>query len=590
MLKISMSIIRLLDKQDRRKMVSLILLMCIVGVLEVAGVISIMPFLAVVASPDMIDSNKVLSYLYQVSKPDSLNQFLIMLGIASLFFIMVFNVFSTLSNWLLIKYSQKQWVTLSNKLLKQYLMQEYEFFLNRNSSDLVMNITGEVHRLINGAFLPILNIISKLVILVFIFCALMIINPFLAISVGIIIGTLCGVLYYLVNRIKTMSDSASLERTKANRILNEALHGIKDIKLLGKEEVVLTQYAIPILNAARYETYHQTFLQAPRYAVESISLGSLIIVAIYYIMQDKVTLVMPILGLYVFATYRVLPALMQLFSGITTVKYNSASLVNLINEYENTSNYKMVQGNKDQRIEFNRDMILKNLNYKYPFSNKNILENVSLTIKSNIMIGIIGESGSGKTTLVDVIMGLLNKSGGDIIVDGIKLTIEDMPAWRLNIGYVSQYIYLTDDTIIRNIAFGVPDNEIDMASVERAAKLAKIHDFIVKELPEGFNTVTGERGVRLSGGQRQRIGIARALYYDPKMLVMDEATSSLDNETELSVMETINDLARKKTIIIIAHRMSTINKCDYVYKVSEGKLDLIDKQMINDQSSNRRIT
>jgi len=579
MLKISMNIIKLLDKQDRRTMALLVVFMCIVGVLEVAGVLSIMPFLAVVGSPDMINSNKILNYMYQAIKPDSINQFLIMLGVASLFFIIVFNLFSALSNWLLIKYSQKQWVALSNKLLKQYLMQEYEFFLNRNSSDLVMNIIGEVHRLINGAFLPILNIISKLVVLVFILCTLVIINPLLALSVGIIMGILYGVLFYLIkNRIKAMSDAASLARTKANRILNEALHGIKDIKLMGKESVVLAQYAVPTLNAARYETYHQTFLQAPRYAVDSISFGALIMVAIYYIMHDKVNLVMPIIGLYAFAAYRVMPALMQLFSGITTVKYNSACLINLLNEYEKTSNYTIVQSKSDQRIEFNRELTLRNLSYKYPFSDKFVFENVSLTIKANTTIGVIGESGSGKTTLVDVVMGLLNKSGGDIFVDGSKLTIEEMPAWRMNIGYVPQHIYLTDDTIKRNIAFGVPDNEIDMASVERAARLAKIHDFIAKELPEGFNTVAGERGVRLSGGQRQRIGIARALYYDPKILVMDEATSSLDNETEQAVMDAINELARKKTIIIIAHRMSTIDKCDYVYKVSEGRLDTIDKQ------------
>jgi ATP-binding cassette, subfamily B, bacterial PglK len=335
---------------------------------------------------------------------------------------------------------------------------------------------------------------------------------------------------------------------------------------------------VPTVNAARYETYHQTFLQAPRYAVDSIAFGALIMVAIYYIMHDKVNLVMPILGLYAFAAYRVMPALMQLFSGITTVKYNSACLINLLNEYDKTSNYTIVSSKSDQRIEFNRDLTLRNLSYKYPFSEKYVFENVSLTIKANTTIGIIGESGSGKTTLVDVIMGLLNKSGGDIFVDGSNLKIEGMPAWRMNIGYVPQHIYLTDDTIKRNIAFGVSDNEIDMSAVERAARVAKIHDFIVKELPEGFNTVAGERGVRLSGGQRQRIGIARALYYDPKILVMDEATSSLDNETEQAVMDAINELARKKTIIIIAHRMSTIDKCDYVYKVSEGRLDKIDKQ------------
>jgi ABC-type multidrug transport system fused ATPase/permease subunit len=300
-------------------------------------------------------------------------------------------------------------------------------------------------------------------------------------------------------------------------------------------------------------------------------------VAIYYIMQGKVSLVMPILGLYAFAAYRVLPALMQLFSSITTVKYNSACLKNLIHEFESTKNNNIVEYKGDHKFEFNRELTLQNLSYKYPFSKKYVFENLSLTIKANTTIGIIGESGSGKTTLVDVIMGLLNKSGGEIIVDGQKLTIEEMPNWRMNIGYVPQHIYLTDDTLYRNIAFGVPLADIDMHAMERSAKAAKIYDFICKELPEGFNTTAGERGVRLSGGQRQRIGIARALYYDPKILVMDEATSSLDNETEQAVMDAINELSRKKTIIIIAHRMSTIDKCDFLYKVSDGRVEMVDK-------------
>lgn len=573
MLEISIDIIRLLDKEDRHKMVLLIFFMCIVGVLEVAGVISIMPFLALVASPDIINSNKVLIYLYQVIKPGSTDQFLIILGIASLFFIIVYNLFSALCSWLLIKYSQKQWVTLSNKLLRQYLMQDYEFFLNKNSSDLVMNIVGEVQRLINGVFLPILNIISKLVVLVFILCTIIVINPPLALSVGIFMGTLYGSIFYLLkNRIKVMSEAASLARARAYRVLNEGLHGIKDIKLMGKEEVVLDKYAVPTLDAARYETYHQTFNQLPRNIVEVISFGILIMVAIYYIMQQKVNLVMPILGLYAFAAYRIMPALMQIFAGVTTVKYNSASVLNLINEYRKTRNYELIRYKSNQRIQFDRELQLLNLSYKYPLSDKYIFDSVSMTINANTTIGIIGETGSGKTTLVDVIMGLLNKSGGEIVVDGRSLTIEDMRGLRLNIGYVPQHIYLTDDTIKRNIAFGVPDSEIDMVSVERAARVAKIHDFIVKELSDGYNTVAGERGVRLSGGQRQRIGIARALYYDPKILVLDEATSSLDNETEQAVMDAINELTRKKTIIIIAHRMSTIKKCDSVYKVHKGKI------------------
>ena len=280
--------------------------------------------------------------------------------------------------------------------------------------------------------------------------------------------------------------------------------------------------------------------------------------------------ILPIISLYVFAGYRLMPALQQVYSSFSQLTFAGPSIDKL---YYEIKNLKLSEINQDQDVlSLNKSIILKNIFYNYPNSTRTALNNINLEIQSRTTVGIVGATGSGKTTTVDIILGLFEAQKGSLEVDGKIITQQNSRAWQRSIGYVPQHIFLTDDTVSANIAFGIEAKDIDEEAVEKASKIAKLHDFVTNELPNGYNTTVGERGVRLSGGQRQRIGIARALYHNPKVLILDEATSSLDNKTEQAVMEAINKLNKNITIIIIAHRLNTVKNCDVVFQFEKGEM------------------
>ena len=279
---------------------------------------------------------------------------------------------------------------------------------------------------------------------------------------------------------------------------------------------------------------------------------------------------LPMISLYVFAGYRLMPALQQIYVSFTTISYIGPSLDKL---YEDINNLKSIELNQDQGfLSFNKTITLKNINYNYPNTSRTTLKNVNLSIFAKTTVGLIGTTGSGKTTMVDIILGLLEAQMGTLEIDGQIITRQNSRAWQRSIGYVPQHIYLSDNTIADNIALGIDSKNINLEALEKASKIANLHDFVVNELPEKYQTIVGERGVRLSGGQRQRIGIARALYNNPNVLILDEATSALDNQTEQAVMDAINNLGKNITIILIAHRLSTVKKCDKIFLLEDGKL------------------
>lgn len=324
---------------------------------------------------------------------------------------------------------------------------------------------------------------------------------------------------------------------------------------------------------AHYESISQITPLLIRYMIEMIAFGGMLVIALYLIgTKEDLSLFLPMIGLYALAGFRLLPAAQQLFSGITLIRYNAAAVDILYSDYLLS---RSTQTSNAPLMKLNKHLNLNNICFSYPNAKKLSLDNLSLSIKNNSTIGIVGTSGAGKTTLVDIILGLLEPLGGEIIVDGQKITADNVSGWQKNIGYVPQNIYLLDKSIKANIALGIEDEEIDFERVEKSAKLANLHDFISQELPSGYDTTVGESGVRLSGGQRQRIGIARALYHDPQLIIFDEATSALDNITEQIIMEAISCLAHQKTIIIIAHRLQTVKNCDLIYFMSNG--EIIDK-------------
>jgi ABC-type multidrug transport system fused ATPase/permease subunit len=307
----------------------------------------------------------------------------------------------------------------------------------------------------------------------------------------------------------------------------------------------------------------------PRFAFETIAFGAILLIAVYLIaMRRDMSAVIPVISLYAFAGYRMMPAFQHIYAGITQIRFHSGALDLLSEDLARTA---PLPPESTPALPFQREIVLRDVSFAYPQTSA-ALRTVSLSIRANTTVAVVGASGAGKTTLIDVLLGLLRPQTGDIRVDGVDIDNSNVRAWQRNIGYVPQQIYLVDDSVAANIALGVPPEHIDRAAVEHAARIANLHDFIIGSLPNHYDTVIGERGIRLSGGQRQRIGIARALYADPSVLVLDEATSALDGVTESAIMEALGALAHKKTIVIIAHRLSTVEKCDVIYLMNEGRV------------------
>ena len=312
----------------------------------------------------------------------------------------------------------------------------------------------------------------------------------------------------------------------------------------------------------------------PTYVLEVVAFGGILCIVLYFLAREEgLAQLLPMLAVFVFAARRIMPALQTIFSDITTLRYNAATLDVLHADFVKTAGFENIFGDLDVKpLLFKKSLRLQDVSFCYPGCDELIISDLSLEIQANTTIGFVGFTGSGKTTLIDIIIGMLVPRSGSIFVDGVPIDENKRVSWQRNLGYVPQHIYLSDDTVARNIAFGIPDEHIDMDRVIRAARVANIAEFIEKNLLSGYDTLIGERGVRLSGGQRQRLGIARALYHDPDVLVLDEATSALDGITEEAVMDSIRALAKRKTIIMIAHRITTVKDCDMIYLMEDGHI------------------
>jgi len=363
--------------------------------------------------------------------------------------------------------------------------------------------------------------------------------------------------------------------TERMKCYSEALGGVKELSVLGREKLYIDNFLKVSEKIVKYKVYSTAVMDLPRYLIEVISFGGIISITIYLVaIQGDTKTALPMIALYGLAAYRLMPALQSIFKSFATLKHDMAAVDLFYDDLKMGERPLLkIDGSKDTNhtpCKFKKSLCLKNINYKYFGASKHAVKQLTLQIKAKTSVGIVGSSGSGKSTLVDIILGLLEPQQGELIIDGKRLTTEGMRAWQNNIGYVPQVIFLADSSIRENIAFGIPSNQIDQRLVEVAAKTAELHDFIVNELDGGYAAIVGERGVRLSGGQRQRIGIARALYYNPDVLILDEATSALDSPTEQSIIDSVYKLAHEKTIVMIAHRLTTIKACDEIVIMERG--------------------
>jgi len=572
-------VLSLFTPSERKQIYWLLLSILIMGLLETTGIASIMPFMAIITNPEAIQKNWLLLGIYNYFGFSDNSQFISMVGIVVLLILLISNGFSAFTTWRLMRFVYLCGHNLSSRLFGKYLYNEYSFFLNHNSSDLIKNITTEVHRVVVGVLTPFMQIISKIVISVCILALLIAMEPLLAMLIFLVCGGSYAVVFLLSKKKLSLngkiSTSAQGQRFK---VVGEGFGGIKDLKLLGREGEYLKRYIGPSSAFASSESTNQVIGLLPKYALETIVFGGMLLVILYLTEIKQTTAqTLPLLGLYAFAGYRLMPAFNQIFHGLSNIRYHAAAL-NLIYDHINqspkpeTSTPGTFIETNPSEMRFSKSIKLNDITFSYSESSPVIINRLNLIVEANTTIAFVGKTGSGKTTLVDIILGLLPLNSGEIYIDSTKLNEHNLRSWQKNIGYVPQHIYIADDTITRNIAFGVPEEEINQRAVCNAARIANIDDFVTKELSQGYETVLGERGVRLSGGQRQRIGIARAIYHDPKVLILDEATSSLDGLTENVIMDAIHRLAHKKTIILIAHRLTTVTECDAIHVLEDGKI------------------
>jgi len=570
-------LLKLLTTRERKRLYLLFGAMIVSGIIGVLGIVSIMPFLSLLTNTSLINDNRFVNWFYVNLNFQSHNRFLIFVGAMVLLFLIISNVLIILTNWGLYRFSWMRNYTLSRRLLNKYIHQPYLFYLNKNTSNLGKNVLSEVQEAVTGVVIPLMQIFSSSIIVLFIFIMLIVIEPILALSIIIVLG---GVYVLIYRIVKKKLDDIGKKRFKTNAerfvTVSECFGGIKQIKLLGCEGFFERRFSKPSLDYAKHNATNQIISMVPRYIMEIFAFGGIIILVIYLLATAKdLTEVLPLIGVFAFGAYRMMPSLQNIFVFITRIRFFTPALNILYDDiysFEEKIHPISSSIKKIKPVIIKRNLRLEEITFNYPGSNAPVISNLNLKIDVNTSVAFVGKTGEGKTTLADIILGLLRPESGRILVDNVEITDDNLHRWQRNLGYIPQEIYLQDDTVLRNIAFGVPDENINISNVESAAEIANIHDFIIKELPDKYNTKIGERGIRLSGGQRQRIGIARALYHNPEVLVLDEATSSLDGATEEAVFEAIYNIAKIKTLIIIAHRLTTIKSCDIIYLLKKGKI------------------
>ncbi|MDD5131497.1 MAG: ABC transporter ATP-binding protein [bacterium] len=568
---------KLLTKKERTQMLWLMLAILIMAFFEVVGIAAIVPFMQVVANPEIIKASSKLFWLYNLLHFTDSTKFLFFLGRVVLSLLVFSIAFTAFTNWLLLRFTYMRGYTLGRRLFTKYLGENYEFFLSRNSSELTGNILSEITQMISGVLVPGMQLVAKAVVALFILSLLLLVDPLLAMTGGGVICVTYAIFYMVVKGKLKRIGKARLDSSQARfKIAAEGFGGIKEVKLIGAERVFVDRFSVVSEQFARYQALSQTVAQFPRYVIEAIMFGG-VLVLILYLLATKQDLdkVLPLISLYIFAGYRLVPALQQIFAGLTTARFYKASLDFLYKDLggeDQVDEDDLLKTDQQERLPFLKEVRMENITFTYGGCAEPVINDVNITIKAKSKVAFVGKTGSGKTTVIDILLGLLRQQKGSLTIDGTIIDNNNVLCWQKNVGYVPQNIFLADDSIIKNIAFGIPDALIDRSAVEKAAKIANIHDFIINDVPKGYQALIGERGVRLSGGQRQRIGIARALYRDPEVLIFDEATNALDGVTEEAVIQAIKNLSVKKTIIMIAHRLSTVKDSDLIYVLDKGKL------------------
>ena len=574
-MKIFIKLFFLLSSHERKRAVMLLIMIITMALFDIIGIASILPFMAVLTNPSLIETNIFLNTMYQASIKfgvETNQEFLFFLGVLVFLILITSLTFKALTTYVQVRFVYMQEYSIGKRLVEGYLHQPYAWFLSRHSADLGKTILSEVSQVIGNGVRPLMELIAKSILTITILTLLFIADPKLTLIVGLSIGFAYLLAFYFV---RNFLDRSGKERLKSNQLrftaISEAFGAVKEVKVGRLEKAYIQSFSNSSQNFARTIASSQVVAQLPRFILEAIAFGGILLMILYKMTQSgNFNNSLPIISLYVFAGYRLMPALQQIYTSLTQLTFIGPSIDKLHNDLKSL---KPLNINHDEDVlTFNKEINLHHIHYNYPNTSRTALKDINLNIPLKSTVGLVGSTGCGKTTAIDIILGLLEPQKGTLEVDGKIITEKNLRAWQKLIGYVPQHIYLSDDTVMANIAFGVDPKEMNYDMIKKVSKIANLHQFVTDELPKQYQTTIGERGVRLSGGQRQRIGIARALYHDPKVLILDEATSALDNQTEQEVMEAINNLNKKITIILIAHRLNTVKNCDIIYKLDKGQL------------------
>ena len=561
---------QLFTPAEQRKALGMLALALLMALAETAGVVSIMPFLSALGRPEIVHETPWLKKLYDLSGVHSTRDFLVTLGLVSIAIVVASSAFKTVTLHLVNRFVHMLRHSLGTRLLERYLGQPYEFFLSRNPAELSKNVLSEADQLTFSLLQPLSLLIAHGTVVVAMLALIVAYDPTMALAIVLAVGLLYGLIYLLVRRrLKHVGQARQQADIGRYQSCNEALGGIKDVKVTHTAAAWLGAYARHSRQFARHMATAETISASPLYIVEAAGYSGLILIALFLLLRSNdIGQVLPALGMYGFAAYRLLPAAQIMYRGFARLQYSAATLDVI---HHDLSLPATTEKQSSQPIIPHKEIRLRGIRYAYPSTpDKPALDGMDMVIPAHSSTGIAGRSGAGKSTLMDVLLGLLHPQAGMLEVDGVPITAANLADWQRAIGYVPQHIYLADASVAENIAFGVPKDDIDMAAVEHAARAAQIHDFVTTELPQGYDTPVGDRGIRLSGGQRQRVGIARALYHDPPVLFMDEATSALDAQTEEAVNEAIRNLSGSKTIIVIAHRPTSLKFCERIVEIDRS--------------------
>lgn len=575
----------ILDRGQKLRIAGLMVMILIGGLLETAGVSLVLPLISAILDEESFAANKYVIWIMDLFNIDSIKHMIYILLISLALMFVIKNAYLVMLTYMQSRFVNKNRSRHTTNLLSQFLHRPYEYYLYAETSVIVRTIYGDMDNVFN-LLLQCMNLAAELVVSVCLGIFLLVIDFKMMIVIVGLLGLVTLIIMKVIKpKLRRVGDEAREAQAGLYKWILQPVTGIKDVKVLNKEDYCTDRYRERATKYADYQVTNNVLTNLPRLLIETIAIvGILAYVGISIAAGTAMSELLPLISAFALASMRLLPSVNRVNTYMANIAYYEPAL-NYI--YENVDTKAMRDQeliDKQRRanpntkvIELKKEIRLSNITFAYPNTDKKIFDDANMIIPVGKSVGVMGPSGSGKTTIIDILLGLLKVQSGSVTSDGTDI-FENYEGWLSHVGYIPQTIYMLDASIKENIAFGVEEDKIDEDRVWQVLEQAQMKEFVMEQ-PEGLNSQIGERGVRISGGQRQRLGIARALYHDPELLIFDEATSALDNDTETAIMEAVDKLHGQKTLVIIAHRLRTIENCDIIYEVKEGKINADNKKM-----------